>query len=161
MEVAIDAGIEPLMRAHGDRVLGLLARLLGDADDAEDVYQETWYSIWRSLPRLRPVVDPWPFIRRAAVRKAIDHVRSRRARVDLTRASDAERVATSRAASPELDLDGLRSEERACLELFFWEGCSVREIAAELGVPPGTVKTWMFRARRRLRERIETKGEPT
>ena len=60
--------------------------------------------------------------------------------------------APARADDTEIDLSVLSKDERICLTLFFWEGYSVRDISDELGVPTGTVKTWMFRARNKLRE---------
>lgn len=156
-----DPVIESLIQTHGDRVLALLQRLLGDSEEARDAYQETWCSIWQALPRLRPSSDPWPYIRQAAVRKAIDRFRvagsAPRQTVQLEEELLAPAQAEDRAAT--IDLSALEPRQRACLTLFFWEGCSVREIARQLEVPEGTVKTWMFRGRSALRAQLEKKGE--
>lgn len=149
--------IDNLIHAHGSRVMSLLGRLLGDREDARDAYQDTWCAIWRTLPRLRPEADPWPYIRKAAVGKAVDRLRSRGAeRVVPIREEPAERTV---AAGVGADLSTLPARERTALSLFFWEGLSVSEIGAELGVPEGTVKTWMFRGRRRLREQLEERSD--
>lgn len=144
--------VTELMNAHGPRVMGLLSRLVGNSEDARDVYQETWTSIWRAIHRLRPGVDPWPFIRRAAVHKAIDHLRVRRPET-----TDRDDVAApaSPTDSTKVDLSALPDREQTCLLLFFFGGCSVREIAEHLDVPTGTIKTWMHRGRKRLREQLE------
>jgi len=148
--------IEALIRSHGNRVMSLLRRMLGNTEDARDVYQETWTSVWTALPRLRPDRDPWPYIRRAAMRKAIDRLRSESAAREHQRAV-AEHIDTARQPPADtIDLDFLSEHERTCLTLFFWEGQSVRDIAQQLDVPEGTVKTWMFRARAQLRHRLET-----
>jgi len=141
--------VDELMDTHGPRVLGLLSRLVGNSEDARDVYQETWTSIWRALDRLRPGVDPWPFIRRSAVHKAIDHIRIRRLET-----TDRDDVAAPSPRSDTVDLNALPDRERVSLLLFFYGGCSVREIAEHLEVPPGTIKTWMHRGRKRLREQL-------
>lgn len=55
-------------------------------------------------------------------------------------------------------LEGLRSipiDFQICVELHYWEGMGVADIAAVLGVQPGTVKSRLFRARQMLRDRIE------
>ncbi|MFH0946985.1 MAG: sigma-70 family RNA polymerase sigma factor [Planctomycetota bacterium] len=147
--------IDQLIQSHGDRVLALLSRLLGNAEDVKDVYQETWCAVWRALPRLRPETDAWPYIRKAAVRKALDWIRSQGSR-PVTTGLPAGAVAAPAENRQEqrVDLSTLKNEQRVCLTLFFWEGCSVAEIAGELGVPQGTVKTWMHRARKELRSQL-------
>ncbi len=153
----IGEAFENLMETHGQRVRSLLWRILGNPEDASDAYQETWTSIWRASARLIPAKDPWPFIRKAAVRKAIDHLRSRRSTSVVATGLPLEIPAVvPPAGNQRIDLGRLNAQERACLTLFFWEGCSVREIAEQLDVPPGTVKTWMFRARERLRSQLRT-----
>lgn len=147
--------INHLIQTHGDRVLALLSRLLGNAEDARDAYQETWCAVWRALPRLRPETDAWPYIRKAAVRKALDSIRSRGSRPAATGlTTEAVASPAGHAQEQRVDLSTLRNEQRVCLTLFFWEGCSVSEIARELGVPQGTVKTWMHRARKALRTQL-------
>ena len=148
--------MDTLIRSHGPRVMGLLGRLLGSRQDAEDAFQETWCAIWQAMPRLRPNTDPWPFIRKAAVRKAIDLIRTRDP-APVADDSPAEPVTTRR--EPDVDLAGLPPLMRLTLTLYFWEGLSVREIAEQLDVPTGTVKTWMFRARQRLRDQLAELGE--
>lgn len=147
-----DDPLRLLMDANGARVMALLARTLGSREEAEDAFQETWYAVWQALPHLRPAQDPWPFIRKAALRKAIDRLRRRPPRAADVDVEHAPQAPTR--DGPSLDLRNLPDLERLCLTLFFWEGLSVREIASQLEVPTGTVKTWMFRARARLREQL-------
>src|SRR5262245_12330646 len=122
----------------------LLRRRLGDPGLAEDAWQETWGAVWKALPRLRLGADPWPFVRKTAERKAVDALRGGKGG-RLVTGSDPEPVARQPAAPPAVDLGFLPREQRECLALFFWGGLSVREIAARLRAPEGTVKTWMFR----------------
>lgn len=136
--------------------MALLRRLLGNAADAEDAWQDTWTAVWRALPRLRTERDPWPFIRQAAVRKCIDRVRvRRRTEAEPLPAEPAAPSAPERRGEPAaIDLGGLSVDERAAVALFFFEGCSVRDIATSLDVPEGTVKTWLYRARAKLRAQL-------
>ena len=134
--------------------MALLSRLLGSAEDAQDAYQETWCAIWKALPRLRSDSDAWPYIRQAAVRKALDRIRQRKVRPVEESLEAGQFEAPADLTGTHVDLAALNREQRICLTLFFWEGCSVNEIASELGVPAGTVKTWMFRARKQLREQL-------
>ncbi len=141
------------MEAHGRRALALLLRLLPAQTDAEDAWQETFFALWRALPRLDGERDAWPFIRRTAVRKALDARRGQR----LPGRAPLSIETVDLIGKPEpvpLELAALPLTWRACLTLFFREGLSIREIAAELEVPEGTVKTWLFRGRARLREQL-------
>lgn len=135
--------------------MALLARFIMDPATRDDAYQDVWFAVWRAGDRLDPAREPWPFIRQTAIRKAIDVARDgRRRRVEPL--ADQE-VVDGRHAQPPPEIPGLDSlppRHRACLVLFFWEGLSVAEIAAVLAVPPATVKTWMFRARKALRARV-------
>ena len=151
----IEETVDRLVAEHGPRAMGLIRRILADRDEAEDAYQETWYTVWRTWGNVRRRRDPWPYIRRTAVSRALDQLRSRRRRDHVRTGVEAEPIEEVRVAPPTIRLDGLVREERAALVLFFWEGLSVKEISAELEVPVGTVKTWMFRARGKLRRRLD------
>lgn len=157
--ITIARDFESTVRAHDAGVRALLGRLLRDTEDAHDVGQETWFAVWRRWEGIARRDDPWPYIRRAALRKAWDRLRLRRARPETAASSELADPAPGSPA-PTIDLSALPEEQRACLTLFFWEGLSVREIAARLRVPEGTVKTWMFRARRTLRQRLQKEEGP-
>lgn len=150
--------IEALIETHGQRVMRLLRRMLGDPALAEDAWQETWGAVWKALPRLRAGSDPWPFLRKTAERKAVDVLRGTKTS-RLVTGSDPEPAVRHPVAAPAVDLSFLPAEQRECLALYFWGGLSVREIAAKLGVPEGTVKTWMFRGRERLRAKARGRKE--
>lgn len=152
-----DSSLEHIVSHHGERVVSLLTRILGDPHAARDAAQETWCAVWRSRERLIPGIDPWPFIRTTAVRKAIDLRRTLKRVVPSHDSLDSRPSPPS--AARDLDLVGLSAEEAASITLFFVEGCSVREIARELAAPEGTVKSWLFRARAKLRARSEGSKE--
>ena len=160
--VTIDRSVETLIDRYGDRVMGMLRRVLRQEEDAKDAWQDTWFSVWRAILRLEWTRDPWPFIRKTAMRKAIDRIRRGRRLPQLDGIEDIEGGDGGEASAlrPTIDLGQLNPEERACLVLFFWEECSVREIATTMGVPSGTVKTWMFRARGKLRRSL-SRGDET
>ncbi len=148
-------------RWHG-RLLGHAQNLTGDREAAIDVTQDSWIGIVRGLHRLR---DParfhsWAF--RIVANKARDWIRREQSRrrvmerveVDLPRTvtpddgdDDLERVRAGLAA--------LEHDKRLVLRLHYLEGRSVAEIASELGVPPGTIKSRLFNARNELRHRLE------
>lgn len=142
-------------------------RVLGDAERGRDVVQEAWLDILRGLPRLDdPAAFPaWAY---RIVSRRCYRVRGQLAREpfepeDAAReaeptvpehasaafASDLEKVMAAVAALP--------PPQRAALALFHLEGLGVAEIAVALDVPPGTVKTRLMHARRKVREHLEGK----
>lgn len=145
------------IKNYGSRLERLLLSLLGRIDDARDAAQETWASLWKAVPGRLTAADPWPLIRRTAVRKAIDRLRSQKRTVALVD-EPPERATTEDFDDVAEALLGLEFEERAALVLYFWEGLSVREIAATLDCPEGTIKVRMFRGRQKLRESLERLG---
>jgi len=139
-------GALPRLRAH-------LARSGGDVDD---LTQETAARALRAAGRFDPARGLWPWLRRIADRVRIDHVQRRRSAPELRGELDpsAPEVcdqAEEREAAAAL-VRGLPTREREALLRFHVEGHTIEAIAAALGVPAGTVKSDLSRARRRLAE---------
>jgi len=158
-----EAAYEALVEAHQHRVYGLALRIVGRAEDAEEVAQDAFVRAWRALPAFRGEAAFGTWLHRIASRLALD----RRARVAL-RARHEEpveappEVAVEPAAGPveaagALDrlLDNLPAQARAAVVLYYYEDRSVAEVAVALGAPEGTVKTLLSRARATLREAME------
>lgn len=139
-------------------VFGLCYRLLGDRHEAEDVTQETFYRAFRHLKHWdgRRPLRPW------LLKIAVNRCRtasSRRSRhpvatEDCAQWSAAERCTAELAEELQRGLQLLRPEYRQTFVLFYQQELSVAEIAELLGCPQGTVKTWLYRARRELAEHL-------
>jgi RNA polymerase sigma-70 factor (ECF subfamily) len=153
---------EDTFRAFYDRtargVWAYLARVTGDRQLADDLLQETFYRFLRAAAKH----ENEPHRRNSLYRIATNLARDARRR-SLVRASfsvspnDIEGVPSSdRGGAPERIADfteamsHLKPRERAMLWLAYAEGASHREIADVLGLRPGSLKTMLFRARRRL-----------
>jgi RNA polymerase sigma-70 factor (ECF subfamily) len=152
------------LRVLYDRHLGWLLLRLGrrcsDESLVDEAVQETFLAIWRSAGRFRGdgAVSSW--IWGIAVRRLIDLIRRRPTR---GWAGDVDRLEPS---AEELVLRGieygdlagalgrLSPELRAVMRATALDGLSNREAAALLGIPTGTVKTRLMRARRELREAL-------
>ena len=156
---------EQVVREHSARVYRLAYRLSGNAQDAEDLTQETFIRVFRSLASYTPgTFEGW--LHRITTNLFLDMVRRRqRIRFDAL-PDDTEKLAGS-AASPEqvyvdahLDpqiqaaLDALQPEFRAAVVLCDIEGLTYEEIAATLGVKLGTVRSRIHRGRVQLREAL-------
>jgi RNA polymerase sigma-70 factor (ECF subfamily) len=149
-------------------LLGVAQAMLRDADDAEDVVMDTFRAIWTTV---EPTRDEdrglMPLLLRITRQRAIDRLRSRARRVKLATAltpADFEAravlpVEPNEAAQPgwhihsqvHAALGALPADQRAAVQLAYFEGLAQSEIATALGVPLGTVKTRLRLAFGRLR----------
>jgi len=147
------------------QVFGLCYRMLRHRHDAEDMTQECFVRALRSLSKWDREREflPWLLaiagnrcrtllatrMRHPAASSLVDHLSDNS--VEVTEAKYlAEEV--------ELALGTLRSEYRQAFLLFHQNELSYAEISENLGVPLGTVKTWVHRARRELIARLTQRG---
>jgi RNA polymerase sigma factor (sigma-70 family) len=156
---------EQVVRDHSARVYRLAYRLSGNQQDAEDLTQETFVRVFRSLADFSPgTFEGW--LHRITTNLFLDMVRRRqRIRFDAL-PEDTERL-PGRAPSPEqvyadthLDpqiqaaLDALSPEFRVAVVLCDIEGLTYEEISATLGIKLGTVRSRIHRGRVQLREAL-------
>jgi RNA polymerase sigma-70 factor (ECF subfamily) len=145
-------------------VLAVCRRLLAHLHDAEDVAQEVFFRVFRSLNRWDSARPLRPWVLGIAVNRCRTWI-SRRAKRPaladyLDETSDckptddsAEMVREIRAA-----VDALRDEYREVFVLFHEHGRAYEEIAEVVGRPVGTVKTWLHRARLEVLDRLRGRG---
>lgn len=151
--------VDDWIARHGDRALALLRSVLRNAEDARDAWQETFTALWRSAHRVRDDVDAWPYIRQTALRKALDRLQVLRTRgANETPLVAEPALPVARDLDVEFDFGGLGEEERLAIVLFFWGGCSIKEIATRLALTENTVKTRLFRARAKLKKDLLLRG---
>jgi len=165
------SAFESLIRRHERRVFGLLLRMLGDPQEAEDVAQETFLNLHRHGHRFRSQSRFSTFLYRVAVNAALNRRRSlgrRRARTEaLERRQEAgddlpqsPRGPEDAAAGSEIQVRvqraivALPEHLRMPLVLFDIEGLSYSDVADVLRVAEGTVKSRIHRARQALREHL-------
>lgn len=157
---------EEVVTAHSSKVYRLAYRLTGNAYDAEDLTQEVFVRVFRSLAGFTPgTLDGW--LHRITTNLFLDQARRRnRIRFDGL-ADDAENRLPSGQPGPErlfefnnLDtdvraaLDSLPPDFRAAVVLCDLEGLSYDEVATVLGVKLGTVRSRIHRGRTMLREKL-------
>lgn len=141
------------------RLMAFAARTIG-TEAAHDVVQETWEGAIRALPRLEDPARFRGWLYGIAARKCADALRGkyRNARL-VTAAADVAPASDAIAPDERLDLGAalkaLPAEQRLVVGLYFGEGLSVGEIASALALPPGTVKSRLFAARKALRAHME------
>jgi RNA polymerase sigma factor (sigma-70 family) len=157
---------DEIVRTHADRVYRLAYRLSGNRADAEDLTQETFVRVFRSLANYTPgTFEGW--LHRITTNLFLDMVRRRqKIRFDAL-AEDAGEKLPSAEAGPErafeqnnLDpeiqnaLDALPADFRAAVVLCDLEGLTYEEIAVTLGVKVGTVRSRIHRGRVLLRQSL-------
>ena len=151
-----------LFAAYGRAVFGLARRMLGRADLAEDVLQDTFLEVLKGLKDFRGEAPVGLWIRRIAVNKCLMHVRSHWHRYRLPLEGDedstqAEEWMKAGDAPPEarLDLeralDDLPAEARAVVWLHDVEGYTHAEIGRLMGATPSFSKSQLARAYVRMR----------
>jgi len=159
-----DPAIQALVERFQADVYGLCVRLLSHRHDAEDVTQEVFLRIFRSLRRWDASRPLKPWIMGIAVNRCRTWLSQRVKRPELAdylqeTAADApaddsaELLAEIRTA-----LNELRSEYRTVFVLFHEQGQPYEEIGAALRRPVGTIKTWLHRARLEVLERLKRRG---
>ncbi|WP_173265446.1 RNA polymerase sigma factor SigE [Streptomyces pacificus] len=158
---------EDIVSTHSGRVYRLAYRLTGNQHDAEDLTQEVFVRVFRSLSTYTPgTFEGW--LHRITTNLFLDMVRRKqRIRFDALGDDAAERL-PSREPSPQQvfhdthfdadvqqALDTLAPEFRAAVVLCDIEGLSYEEIAATLGVKLGTVRSRIHRGRSHLRRALQ------
>jgi RNA polymerase sigma-70 factor (ECF subfamily) len=151
-----------LYDAHVDRVFRLAFRMAGDAHRAQDYTQETFIRAFRRLADFRGESALSTWLCAIAVSVTLNGLRTlRRAREREVGLDEAPALgARTVEADPDLKvrltraIDGLPNGYRTVFVMHDVEGYTHQEIAATLGVQPGTSKAQLFRARARLREAL-------
>jgi RNA polymerase sigma-70 factor (ECF subfamily) len=150
-------------------VYNIALRITNDADAANDCAQETFIRAFRALHQYDPTLPFAPWLYRIATNASLNHVQRWHAH---------ESPVEELPESPEPDeagpeLTAIRAEEvsevlaamaelppqyRAALTLRHLQQLSYQEVADALGIPLGTVKTHLHRARGQLRARLEARA---
>jgi RNA polymerase sigma-70 factor (ECF subfamily) len=171
-----ESALGALYDRHSALAYGVILRILRDPADADEVLQETFVRVWsRAETYDARLGSPAAWLTRIARNRAIDRLRARRVRRDLsvdpgvTPAGEpaplpepedrvtpemvVQEAATSGALRAALAL--LPAVQRQLIEAAFFEGYTHHELAARFGVPLGTVKTRIRTGLVAMRGRLE------
>lgn len=168
-----ESGFEELVRRYQRPIAAYVYRMVGDYDAALDLTQEVFIKVYASLSRYRPEFKFSTWIYKIAHNAAIDHLRRHATReaVAISETDRAETTVESRRLSPEQESE--RTERCAEIEtvvqmlpapyrelilLRHSQDLSYEEIAEVTGLPLGTVKNRLFRAREAMREHLLLRG---
>ena len=164
-----EAALNELIGRKTKPLLQLCQRILGDAEEARDVVQVTFFKVWESRRKFDDRWSPNTWVYRIASNLAIDHLRSRKSRershepvrqhlqqVADTRASrDLSRLQQSEVAAIFRDLSaGLSEKQRMVFLLREIEGLSSPEVAEIMDCRESTIRNHLFNARKYLRKEL-------
>lgn len=155
------AALSALYDRYAPLLLGVGLRIVGGRGEAEDLLHDVFLEVWKragDFDRTRGSVRAWLVTRMRS--RALDRKKSPRmaravaydeAKADRLVAASPEPGASFERARVKAALATLPDDQRACLELAYFDGLSTAEIGAKLGCPAGTVKSRMSAARDKLR----------
>ncbi|HPH69798.1 MAG TPA: sigma-70 family RNA polymerase sigma factor [Kofleriaceae bacterium] len=164
-----------LVEAHRDRVFNITYRMLGNRAEAEDVAQEVFIAVFKTIDSFREESKFSTWLYRVAVNHCKNRIkylarRHERDRDELDEASPSANNASlgpTKGARPDRALEGaqmevllqeaiasLDEEHRAVVILRDVEELSIEEICEITGLPDGTVKSRLHRARAALRKKL-------
>jgi RNA polymerase sigma-70 factor (ECF subfamily) len=164
LPAAVRPSVDALYRAHAADVRRWASRLGGGRLDADDVVQEVFLVAARRQPVFAGEARPKTWLFRVTARIAANHRRRSWLRrfwghltaqvpdrgVPAEQWPDAPSDARERVRQLYAMLDQLPARQREAIVLFELEGLASEAVATLMGVPHGTVRVWLHRARERL-----------
>jgi RNA polymerase sigma-70 factor, ECF subfamily len=158
------AAFERLYDATRSKLYGVLLRILGRPELAEDVMQETYLKVWRMADKFDPAqASPITWMVAIARNRAIDIVRKRK-EISIEEEPEAQNVASEspaplarREMTEELRrllscLGKLDPEKQRIVLLAYYSGWSREQLSTKLDIPVNTIKTWLRRSLLEIRE---------
>ncbi len=153
-----------LVQRYHDRLMGLLMRTARDPLLAQELAQQTWIKVWKSLPRFKGRSSFFTWLYSIAVRTALDHFRRVKRRnefeymdeVEAPGAEDSRRRPDREMMNSEIQqefdraLQRLPEKLRMVLVLRELEGLSYKEIAKVMKCREGTVMSRLYNARKQM-----------
>ena len=154
-----------LVERHSRSVFRLAFRMTGSAEDAEDVVQETFVRAYQQLARFESRAHFSTWLYRIGFNCAIDHLR-KRPKLEAAQAPELlselapampgptseDMVFAGQIGSRVQDaLNSLSEQERAAFLMRHFQGCSIEEICAALGLKTNAAKHSIFRAVKKMR----------
>jgi len=161
-----EAAFDVLAGRYSPKVYRLCFALLRNSEAAQDAAQESLVRVWRALPRYdgRASLSTWIYaITRNRCMTALAQPATELSLSDEAVLAEAEAVPDALADPDAAGLvrrlvDELPEPARRVLTLYYFEECAIGEVARMLGMPEGTVKTHLHRARASLMARLRSLG---
>ena len=153
--------MDQYIRKYGKRLYGLCMTLCADKHEADDLYQDTWLKVLKRFDTYDPSREFEPWLTRLCVNTYRDRLRRLSRSPFLNFSSNETKEAfLLTATAPEKEdysdlyaaIDQLPEKLRLTIILFYFEDMDIEKTAQTLGIPTGTVKSRLHKARIQLKE---------
>lgn len=156
--------IDQYIRQYGKRLYGLCLTLCANPHEAEDLYQDTWLKVVKNIAQYDPSREFEPWLTKICVNTYRNSLRRFLNSpifngFSTTEEKDAVFDCIPTDAEPDYSplyeaIDRLPEKQRTTIILFYFQDMDIVSTAQILGVPPGTVKSRLNKARRLLKEAL-------
>ena len=153
--------MDQYIRKYGKRLYGLCMTLCADKHEADDLYQDTWVKVLKRFDTYDPSRDFEPWLTRLCVNTYRDRLRrlSRSPFLNFSSNETKEAFLLTATAPQKEDysdlyaaIDQLPEKLRLTIILFYFQDMDIEKTALTLGIPTGTVKSRLHKARIQLKE---------
>lgn len=156
-----------------DYTYRIVRLFIASEQDAEDMVQNVYLKVLEKADTLKNPDCFYIWLRRVTENECKNHLKKHKpvlwsgTQEDFNSSINSERAIVSTEVSVETDevnkllfeaIETLPREKQVCLQLFYFEGADIAEIASALGIPQGTVKTRLFVARKKLEKELKKSG---
>ena len=154
---------EQLVRRHQDMVAHFVWRIVPQEQDREEVCQDVFLKVFLNLDKFRFKSKFSTWLYSIAYRVAVSAVRRRKHTFeDVSEVEPAGEPLEFDAMAAEInqliarEIDKLTLDERSIVTLFHIQECSIDDIAAIIDKPAGTIKSLLFRARKKMKDKLKS-----
>ena len=157
------SAFETIVAEQGGLVFSIAYHFLSNASLAEEIAQDVFLELFRTLPKLQSPEHLLSWLRRTTTHRCIDLSRKSAYKSERPLLEDVHPASAGRDADPLLR-ESLRKQvaalpewQRAVVILRYQEDLSIEEISATLNIPANTVKSRLYRATESLRSALQSK----
>lgn len=168
-----DFAFNLLVRRYQERIYWTVRRIVDSHEDADDVAQETFLTVWNKLDHFREEANFFTWLYRIAVNAALGHLRRKKVRsyisletlihpfADRDQDSDRHLLASERTSAVEMAIQTLPPQQRTVFCLRYYDGLKYEEIALMLGKSTGTLKANYHHAIKKLEKALRDEFAPS
>lgn len=157
---------EPLVKKYQERLLNFTHRIVKDEAAADDVVQDTFIKVYKTIDRIELSKKFSSYLFQIAKNTGISYLRSRKPTLPISNEvfdSEKERPEEKfekieKKAITQKAIEKLEGKYKKIITLYYFHELSYREIAKKLKLPMGTVKTNLLRAKSSLKEMLKNEG---